>query len=94
MTKLKQCPICGCLPYMAKEPMWSTTSSGTTHGYVGSYKYEIQCSELKCLMSFNPIVKSTVYATSDEAQELARTSWNERCNEVEKLIEDNAWNRG
>lgn len=88
MTKPKQCPICGCLPYMAKEPMWSTTSGGTTHGYVGSYKYTIQCSERKCPMSFNPIVRSTVYYTDDEAQESARTTWNARCSEVEKLMEN------
>lgn len=72
---IKPCPFCGTIPFLEKKPLWRT-HGGSTHGYYGSYEYDIHCDECGCRV---PLCgNDTIYRTDKEAQQNALNAWNRR----------------
>lgn len=76
MANLKPCPFCGEIPYIDRNRMWNTYYDGTTHGYVGSYKYDIHCHKCGCTIPLGD--NTTIYLSDEEAKQNAINAWNKR----------------
>ena len=75
MAELLPCPFCGEIPYIERKPLW-TNYGGYTHGYYGSYEYDIRCHKCGCNV---PLYKNdTVYRKDEEAKQNAIKAWNTR----------------
>ena len=73
---LKPCPFCGEIPYLEKIPMWHTYHNGTTHGYKGCYRYDIECHKCGCNIRISN--NDTIYRAEIEAKQAAIDAWNTR----------------
>ena len=76
MSSLKPCPFCGEIPYIDRKRMWNTHYDGTTHGYVGSYEYDIHCHKCGCIIPLGE--NHTIYISDEEAKQNAINAWNKR----------------
>ena len=85
MAELKPCPFCGEIPYIEKKPLWRTYHDGTTHGYRGSFEYDIRCH--KCGCSIPLPNNDNVYHKYDEAKQNAINAWNKRAKDEHDGLE-------
>jgi Lar family restriction alleviation protein len=73
---IKPCPFCGNEVALEKLPLWRTYNDGTTHGYYGSYEYNIHCEKCGCRINLRN--NDTVYNSEEEAKQNAINAWNRR----------------
>ena len=69
--ELKPCPFCGENVKIERLPLWHGS-----HGYHGSYEYDIHCSNCGCRVDLDR--NDTVYRSEEEARDNAIKAWNRR----------------
>ena len=73
MNKLKPCP-CGCKNVeLKKYPLWHGT-----RGYIGCYKFIIECPNPNCNWILYVPKNDTIYRSEEEAKENVIKAWNQR----------------
>lgn len=80
---LKPCPFCGEIPYLERNPLWTTCSNGSTHGYFGCFEYIVRCHNPECGCSVNLGANDTIYNSDEEARQNAISAWNRRAKEIQ-----------
>lgn len=76
---VKACPVCGAHPELQQDDLGRPGG----HGYPGHYTYVYKCGYCKLLKGGE---WSDIYASSEEAKNLAKELWNVEVERIEKIM--------